>query len=122
MEFKKLLGKTLASCEGKIGDEQMIFTTKKGKKYLLLHHQDCCESVSINDICGDLNDLVNSPIIQADEETSDKDPKDFKRKYPPESMTWTFYRLATKKGQVVIRWLGESNGYYSEKVDFEEVV
>jgi len=122
MELKELLGKTLTEATGKNGDDEIIFKTAEGKTYKMYHSQDCCESVRVEDICGDMADLVGSPITQADEETNrEKDPDGYKREYPPESMTWTFYRLATAKGQVVIRWLGESNGYYSEGVDFEEV-
>lgn len=113
-EFKKLIGKTLISCTGKVQDDEMIFECSDGEKYELYHNQDCCESVYIEDICGDLNDILNSPIISAEESTS----------YNPnasESGTWTFYKIDTIKGGVTIRWNGESNGYYSESVSFEKI-
>lgn len=119
--FNDLLGKTLNSVTGKAGDDEMVFTAESGETYRLHHEQDCCESVSIQDICGELKDLVGSPIIQAEENNSTDDPEGFKHEYAPDSCTWTFYRIATAKGQVVIRWKGESNGYYSESVSFEKM-
>lgn len=106
-----LKGKTLRSI---LRDEdEIIFIVDESEKYKMLHYQDCCESVCIEDICGDLDNLVNSPILIAEERTNMNIPKT-----EDESFTWTFYELATLKGSVTIRWYGTSNGYYSEAVNF----
>jgi len=114
-----LKGKTLASVRGGVGDDSIEFKTTNGETYLMYHEQDCCESVSVQDIVGDLQDLVGSEILLA-EEVSGETPADFNY-MDHESVTWTFYKLATRKGYVDIRWLGESNGYYSESVSFRKI-
>lgn len=86
-------------------------------RYVFAHSQDCCESVYIESIVGDIEDLVNTPILIAEE--SFGDTPDDSTAEPSESYTWTFYKFATFKGYVDIRWLGESNGYYSESVDVQ---
>jgi hypothetical protein len=116
VNFSELTGKTLINIEGmEEGSESIIFSCSDGSKYKLYHSQDCCESVRVESINGDVQDLLNTRINLAEEvgnyETEDKP------KYS-ESYTWTFYKLGTIKGYVDIRWLGESNGYYSEGVDF----
>lgn len=119
MEITELIGKTLKSVINN-GDEEIIFTDTEDNQYKLYHRQDCCEGVSVEDIEGDLQDLVGNPILQADESTNSED-KLGKNISDYGSFTWTFYKFATIKGYVTIRWLGESNGYYSESVDFVKV-
>lgn len=108
-KFEELLGKTLTNIDVVKGEE-IIFTTSEGTKYKMHHWQECCEYVRIKDICGDLEDLIGSPILMAEEVVGEV-----------QKMTWTFYKLATIKGYVTIEWLGESNGWYSERVDFERM-
>lgn len=122
-KFEELLGHTIARITGKPGDDALLIELEDGRCYKLHHQQDCCETVDLEDITGDLFDLVGFPLLVAEESTSDETPADApKAEWKPESQTWTFYKLATIKGYVDIRWHGESNGYYSESVDFTEVV
>lgn len=95
------------------GGDTLRFTRKDGTGFLFYHEQDCCESVNIDDICGDLSDLEGYVILIA--EAVDNDPPEDNRN--AESETWTFYKFATINGYVTVRWYGSSNGYYSEAVN-----
>ena len=119
MNITELLGKTLTQVEGKAGDDEITFRCSDGTAYRMWHSQDCCEMVTVESVVGDWADLIGSPILKAEESTSDQTPDGHVHEYEPESQTWTFYKLATVKGYVDIRWFGESNGYYSESVDFD---
>ena len=118
VDFNVLVGKTLTNI---ISDDhcskEVIFVCDDDSLYIQIHHQDCCEDVSIEDICGTLDDLIGVPILLAEESSNKDNPKS---KYD-ESFTWTFYKLATVKGYVTIRWYGNSNGWYSESVDFSKI-
>ncbi len=116
-EFKDLIGVTLKTVTGAGGDDQITFEAEDGREWGIYHLQSCCEWVRVEDIAGDLNDLIGAPIVQAEESINENEQIDGKPEYR-NSCRWTFYRIATAKGLVVIRWLGESNGYYSESVDF----
>jgi hypothetical protein len=116
-QFNDLVGKTLTEAK-QVGDEEIVFVTTEGETFNLFHSQDCCESVVIESVTGDLADLIGTPILMADEATSGDTPVGYKNEYEPESQTWTFYKLRTIKGSVDIRWFGSSNGCYSESVSF----
>lgn len=117
-EFRELVGKTLT--EVKASDEQIDFVCSDGSEYRQYHDQDCCESVTVDDVAGDWADIVGSPILVADERTSDENPPGVTKEWQ-DSFTWTFYKIDTVKGGVTIRWYGSSNGYYSERVSFERI-
>lgn len=120
-EFKDLVGATLSNVKN-INNDKLVFTLENGSQYKLYHEQDCCEDVWIEDINGNLEDLVGTPILMAEEATNRENPEGVTiPEYQDESFTWTFYKLATIKGYVTIRWYGHSNGYYSESVDFAEI-
>jgi len=100
-----------------------FFETTEGQKYLLHHIQECCEDVFIESIVGDLEDLISEPILVAEEVSfNDEDPPGVTKYFKaPDSFTWTFYKFATRKGYVDVRFYGSSNGYYGEGVSFLEI-
>lgn len=116
--IEELKGKVLAEVRN-TGYDELYFYTVDGDSYQMYHEQDCCEHVELEDIIGDLDDLIGEPILMA-EEVIGEDPTHV---YEGEaSETWTFYKLATIKGYVTLRWYGTSNGYYSESVSFKKFV
>jgi hypothetical protein len=113
-DFGVLKGRIIKAIEVERKTNDYIkFATDNGDVFSLRHHQDCCERVYIEDICGDLEDLIDTPILVAEERTQD-DNSD-------EDAMWTFYELRTIKGSVTIRWHGSSNGYYSIGVSFDKL-
>jgi len=85
----------------------------KTNLYAMSHAQNCCENVTVEDIDNDLNKMIGATIVSAEEVSEPIEDDEYGHK------TWTFYKLATDKGDYfTIRWLGESNGYYSEDAQF----
>lgn len=115
MEFSTLVGKTFKRVQVK--DAEIFFwEDQDGKSYVLDHNQDCCESVYIESIDGDLAEhLPNQEIVEAYEAyNSDDPPPDA---YHDDSHTWSFYVIRTMRDTFTIRFFGTSNGYYSETAE-----
>ncbi len=118
MQFGDIKGMTLTSIKGMKKDSDLIeLTTDTGRTFQIYHMQDCCETVYVEDVIGDVKDLIGEPLVMA-KEVSNMDLKPLDEH--DLDYLWTFYQLATIKGYVTIRWYGTSNGYYSMSVDFEE--
>lgn len=145
MIFDQMLKKHVLAIGYDTTEMWFVFADKTLMRFY--HEQDCCENVDIEDVCGDVQDLCGGELYQAEQASSNAtevpsihflvsagvitaaeaterlvtDVKDNPLKEVSDSGTWTFYRFAGPKGSVVVRWLGESNGYYSESVDHEYI-
>lgn len=73
--FDNMIGKTVLRIDGREGDDELTFRTADGWKFQFYHNQDCCEHVRMEDICGDLSDLIGSPILEAEEISNADAPK-----------------------------------------------
>ena len=116
--LKEVIGKTIKRVDGLEEESELVeihFTDNT--KLRFMHWQSCCENVALNDfeLTTSLDKIVGGIINDAREDVSDGDGDDWV------SQTWTFYNINTSKGCINMRWLGESNGYYSESVDLELV-
>ena len=76
----------------------------------MIHHQDCCETVYLSDVVGSFEDLIGYPLLEVSESIVSI-PTEY------ESATASYYNFKTVKASVQLRWVGESNGCYSETID-----
>ena len=115
MLMEEMLGQVFNRVIQENEDGDTLTFHNSRNSYQFFHAQECCESVYIAEIHGELSDLQGAPLLQADEEinTEADDDDDYGN-----HTTWTFYKFATIKGSVTVRWCRSSNGYYSEAVNF----
>lgn len=107
--IEDMIGKVPVKISGEEGDDVIVFEFSDGTMITFYHEQECCESVIVDDINGDWNDLIDKPILVADERISEEDGK-------WDHITWTFYTFRGLGGSVDVKWFGASSGYYSESV------
>jgi hypothetical protein len=110
-------GKVIKSING-LGEDsdEVIISTECGRRYTIYHEQSCCEQVYLCDFESDSDDFSGAIILSAEEINSENEPEPYEY---CDSYTWTFYKIETSRGGIFMRWLGESNGYYSEQVDIK---
>jgi len=116
VNINELINKTLLQIIFTNNQRKIVFYCSDGTIYSMYHERDCCEIVYIEDIIGDTKNLINSPILMAEKITNSGYKNKKETRY-----TWTFYKFATIKDYVTIRWYGYSNGYYSEEVSFKQI-
>ena len=112
-EFEALKGKVITHIYSP-SDASIIYIKTQDACYKMFHAQDCRESVYLEDVAGDWQDIIDHEILLAETVTNAYTAND-------SHVTWTFYKLSTIKGSITLRWFGTSNGYYSEEVEFTEI-
>jgi hypothetical protein len=117
VNINTLLGKVLYRVTLSPEHDRIEFACTDGTAFVMCHFQDCCELVLVKEIVGDMSDIYGRglPITLAEEWTNDTEQLGTDG---ADRFLWTFYKLGTLYGCVTITWLGVSNGYYSEAVDF----
>ena len=129
IEIKDLVGMVFDSYEIAIKDNESltinvcdlygdIFIKLLGKTNVAFYHDsECCEQVWLEDVCGDMQDLLGTPILKAYVTIMRKDePMEEEDSELDEVDDWIFYHLSTIKGSVTLRFNTSSNGFYSTDV------
>ena len=115
-EFDDMLGRVVSHWD--CTQDELVLHFGENQRVRFCHDQDCCESVVIEDVCGDLDDLIGTPLVEAEVVyQTDEDPEAVPGDHADDSWTWSFYKFGTRRGSVTVRWFGTSNGFYSESVD-----
>ena len=123
IDAESLVGKTVTEArEPRVKDSFIGLKMSDGSHFIILHNQDCCESVELHDSSRPIGDLIGAgPIVSASKDENREWPGDIPQPDYLDSFTITTIILATATVEVRLRFIGTSNGYYGEGVDIEEV-
>lgn len=108
IDIEQLKGMTITAVVYKEDDESLLIHLNT-HVLEMIHYQDCCETVYLADVVGSFEDLIGYPLLEVSETIVDTSSEDI-------SSTASYYNFKTLKSSVQLRWVGESNGYYSETV------
>jgi hypothetical protein len=117
VEFSALVGEVLDLVDIDREENQILLTTRSGRKFLVYHEQDCCETVAIHWQDGSFDKLIGKPIVEARGIAVDTSEEAI-----DSSQTTTTLVFRVDDQTVISRWIGDSNGYYSESVDIAELI
>jgi hypothetical protein len=118
VEFSDLVGEVLDAVDIDREENQILLTTRSGRKFLVYHEQDCCETVAISTQDGSFDNLIGKPIVEARDFAVDTGESE--GDYDSQTTTTLVFRVDDQT--VISRWIGDSNGYYSESVDIAELI
>jgi len=113
-DLDDLAGEILRAIDVDEDNNQILLTTESGREILLHHCQSCCEKVRILDTEGEWRQLLGKPLLDA---THHEQQADTARG----SETRTALTFCVDGATVISRWIGKSNGYYSESVHIREL-
>lgn len=106
-------GKIIKFIDVDENENEILLTFEDGTKLLFYHDQECCESVSLVSIDGDIKKLKGMVLknIEFDSAYTATD-------YGICGKTQIVFK--TDNETIVTKWIGESNGYYSVGVNTKE--
>lgn len=61
--LKPMLGRVIRSVRLAPDKTELIFEADNNVRFRFYHEQDCCEKVAIEDVVGDLEDLIDAPVL-----------------------------------------------------------
>lgn len=110
MLFEMLEGAKVLAVHGLKEGSDMVTIVTTTLSVQFFHWQDCCESVRVAQVDGDVEDVVGKTIHVFEERTSEEEDWGYR-------LRSTFYTIRTRSGgDLTWRWDGRSNGYYSVSV------
>lgn len=120
VDIETLVGETIVDIDDvpdEAGDDRILITTANGRTIVIYHQQGCCERVRIIGRDGEWHTLIGKVIVEARKDQQEQ--QDSATGYGTATKTELMFRV--DDATVVSRWIGESNGHYSERVDIKEL-